>query len=130
MIVLLCKTTRDCMPWSDDEIAQRIAADGRGVSATMVKAHQLRLLLKVRSKINEPTADPGAAGFNWPWPTDIPIHSFPWGRFEQRPDNRPRDARRTFKRSCLPAPVPGIQNPVPSRRICRDSLGESIGTQR
>ena len=68
-------------PWPDDEIAklrrmaqryptQRIAAElGRGVSATMVKAHQLRLSLKVRSKMSEPSADPGAAGFNWPWPT-------------------------------------------------------------
>ena len=65
--------------WSDEEIAKLrsmakryptrvIAAElGRGVSATMVKAHELRLSLKVQSKkIIEPTADPGPAGFDWP----------------------------------------------------------------
>ena len=66
-------------PWSDEEIAKLrsmakrypthvIAAElGRGVSATMVRAHELRLSLKVQSKkIIEPTADPGPAGFDWP----------------------------------------------------------------
>ena len=65
--------------WSDEEIAKLrsmakryparvIAAElGRGVSATMVKAHELRLSLKVQSKkIIEPTVDPGPAGFDWP----------------------------------------------------------------
>ena len=65
-------------PWSDEEIAKLrsmakpypthvIAAElGRGVSATMVRAHELRLSLKVQSKkIIEPTADPGPAGFDW-----------------------------------------------------------------
>jgi hypothetical protein len=64
-------------PWSEEEIAKlrsmaqrypsrRIAAVlGRGFSATVVKAHQLRLSLKVKSKAPGPTADPGEAGFNW-----------------------------------------------------------------
>ena len=40
---------------------------GRGVSETMVKAHELRLSLKVQSKkIVEPPADPGPVGFDWP----------------------------------------------------------------
>jgi hypothetical protein len=44
-----------------------IAAElGRGVSATTVKAHELRLSLKVQSKKIIPNADPGPAGFDWP----------------------------------------------------------------
>ena len=64
-------------PWTEEDIAklrsmaqryptQTIAARlGRGVSATMVKAHQLRLSLKVKSKAPSPTFDPGPAGFDW-----------------------------------------------------------------
>ena len=65
--------------WSEEEIAKLrsmakrypthvIAAElGRGVSATMVRAHELRLSLKVQSKkIVEPAADPGPVGFDWP----------------------------------------------------------------
>jgi len=70
-------------PWSDEDIAKlrsmaqrypvrRIAAElGRGVSATMVKAHELRLSLKIKPKASKPTADPGAAEFNsWPEPLE------------------------------------------------------------
>ena len=64
-------------PWTEQDIAQlrsmaqryptrTIAARlGRGVSATMVKAHQLRLSLKVKSKAASPVFDPGPAGFDW-----------------------------------------------------------------
>jgi hypothetical protein len=64
-------------PWTDEDInklksmaqrypTQRIAAElGRGVSATTVKAHQLRISLKVKSKAKEPHVDPGPAGFDW-----------------------------------------------------------------
>lgn len=58
-------------PWTDEEItklrsmaqrypARTIAAElGRGVFAVAVKAHQLRLSLKVKSKAQEPLVDPG-----------------------------------------------------------------------
>ena len=64
-------------PWTDEEItklrsmaqrypARTIAAElGRGVSAVAVKAHQLRLSLKVKSKAQKPLVDPGPAGFDW-----------------------------------------------------------------
>jgi hypothetical protein len=66
--------------WSADEVAKlknmaqklpasQIAAEpGRGLSATMMKAHEPRLSLRMKRKRggNFPSADPCAAGFDWP----------------------------------------------------------------
>ena len=49
--------------------AKQIAAElGRGLSATMVKAHQLRISLRMKrhGEGMSPSADPGAAGFDFP----------------------------------------------------------------
>jgi hypothetical protein len=68
--------------WSDDDVAKlqsmagkypakHIAAElGRGLSATMVKAHQLRISLRMKPHLEGGAAslDPGAAGF------DLPTH--------------------------------------------------------
>jgi hypothetical protein len=68
--------------WSADDMAKlqsmagkypakHIAAElGRGLSATMVKAHQLRISLRMKSHREGRAAspDPGAAGF------DLPTH--------------------------------------------------------
>ena len=59
--------------WTDDDVeklkgmaqkypAVSIAADlGRGLSATMVKAHELRVSLRMRKKGDQPIVNPGAS---------------------------------------------------------------------
>jgi hypothetical protein len=66
--------------WSADDVAKlkimaqrfpasQIAAElGRGLSATMVKAHELRLSLRMKRdrEGKSPSLDPGAAGLDLP----------------------------------------------------------------
>ena len=64
--------------WSDDDMAKlqsmagkypakHIAAElGRGLPATMVKAHQLRISLRRKPHREGGTVDPGPAGFDLP----------------------------------------------------------------
>ena len=63
-ILRLKELAQTCPP------AQIAAQLGRSPSATAVKAHELKLSLKLwRPNINEPNfpgVDPGPAGFDWP----------------------------------------------------------------
>ena len=66
--------TRD---WTDDDVARlkamaqkfptaKIARGlGRSIGATIVKAHQLKLSLRIKPEINS-TCDPGPAGVDFP----------------------------------------------------------------
>ena len=63
--------------WSADDMAKlqsmarkypaaQIAAElGRGLAATMMKAHELRISLRMKRNREGGSPDPGAAGFDW-----------------------------------------------------------------